>query len=389
MHLQSSSGFAQIVDLATPFIQLSPAASLRALADECDRLKIDQRDFYGAGASWLTEFEASVATFTRKEAALYVPSGTMAQQIALAVYREEKDPTAPFVAHHTSHLLVHEQDSFKHLLSAPVLICGPRVNPVDYESFDKTLVDHSDAGGIDPFCAIIEVPHRECGGAMTSIEDIRKIKTRCIDTGTKLHCDGARLYEALGGKMGANKDELLDSFDSVYISFYKGLGGMTGAMLSGTTHFIEKSRIWLRRYGGNLYNNLPYAVSGLSAIDQLGSSFVSRYTTLQRYVSVIRATAVKTGATDYISFWPEEVTACMTHVHLKASPAVCASILEQAEKETDVKVCPRIRGDSYLHKGWSYFEWNLGPANSDVSSEMVEKGWTAVLKKLCTAEQGV
>jgi hypothetical protein len=373
-----------IVNLASPSVDMSPAASLRFLADECDRLKIESRDVYGGGAPWLSDFEGKVAAFTRKEAALYVPSGTMAQQIALAVYREDYgNRESPFIAHVSSHLNIHEQDSYAHLLAVPALFCGVTAEPLDYKSVDMALNNHAEGGGSDPFALIVEVPHRENGGSMTSIEDLVKLRERCTEIGCRMHCDGARLFEALGGQMGgANKDVLLDAFDSIYISFYKGLGGMTGAMLAGNVSFINKSRVWLRRFGGNLYNNLPYAISGLSAIDLLGDTFGPRYETLQRYVHVIRSTATSVGASESITFWPNEVTCCMTHCHLKASPLHLAAVFEAAEQESGVKVCPRVRGKSYLKEDWSYFEWNVGPANMNISDEMVEKGWKSVFEHL-------
>lgn len=373
-----------IANLASPTVELSPAASLRFLADECERLQIESRDVYGGGADWLSNFEGKVADFTRKEAALYVPSGTMAQQIALAIYREdENNREAPFMAHESSHLNIHEHSSYAHLLGVPALFCGTRADPLDYNSVDMALKNHAEGGGPKPFALIIEVPHRENGGSMTSIQDIVKLRERCDNMGTKMHCDGARLFEALGGHMGgANKNVLLDSFDSIYISFYKGLGGMTGAMLAGDASFVSKSRIWLRRFGGNLYNNLPYTVSGLSAIDLLGDSFGPRYEALKRYVRVITSTAESTGASDLITFWPKTVTCCMTHCHLKVSPERLSVVLETAERESGVKVCPRIRGVSYLHDTWSYFEWNVGPANSNISDEIVAEGWASVFENL-------
>ena len=96
----------------------------------------------------------------------------------------------------------------------------------------------------------------------------------CRSHGIAFHMDGARLWEALSyytSTHTVNADgseaapptvqEVCALFDSIYISCYKGLGGITGALLIGNADFIVQSRVWLRRYGGNVYSLMPYAVS--------------------------------------------------------------------------------------------------------------------------------
>lgn len=71
-----------------------------------------------------------------------------------------------------------------------------------------------------------------------------------------------RIWEASGAHSGSHTvADIAGHFDSCYVSFYKGVGGMTGAMLLGGTEFCEEARVWLRRFGGNLYTLAPYAVS--------------------------------------------------------------------------------------------------------------------------------
>ena len=72
--------------------------------------------------------------------------------------------------------------------------------------------------------------------------------------------DGARLWEA-SAAYGCPLADLCALFDSIYVSFYKGLGGLSGAMLMGTTEFISKARIWSRRFGDSLYTQMSNAVS--------------------------------------------------------------------------------------------------------------------------------
>ena len=130
-----------MINLASPFADISVSDSLLLLATEAQRREINVRDVYGSGAQWLVDLEARVASLTCKEAAIYVPSGIMAQQIALAIYREEAEKAdgipstsinRSFVAHTTSHLLLHEHNSFEHLLKISVTRAGQREFPLSY-----------------------------------------------------------------------------------------------------------------------------------------------------------------------------------------------------------------------------------------------------------------
>lgn len=109
----------------------------------------------------------------------------------------------------------------------------------------------------------VELPHRELGGKITPWEDILKMQQLCKNEKIAFYCDGARIFEATTGNQ-ETLAKLAEPFDSLYISFYKGLGGLSGAMLMGDKEFCREARIWLRRFGGNLYTLLPYAISGWS-----------------------------------------------------------------------------------------------------------------------------
>jgi threonine aldolase len=99
-----------------------------------------------------------------------------------------------------------------------------------------------------PFMLLIELPHREIGGICTPYEDLVQMSAHCKRRGVAFHCDGARLWEAeafyCSQEEGRTMHELVALFDSVYVSFYKGLGGVTGSMLLGPRQFVAEARIW-------------------------------------------------------------------------------------------------------------------------------------------------
>ncbi len=79
--------------------------------------------------------------------------------------------------------------------------------------------------------------------------------------------DGARLWETKAFYKKSYR-RICQGFDSVYVSFYKGIGALTGAMLLGRSEFIEESRVWLRRFGGNLFQLHPYVASAAMRFDR-------------------------------------------------------------------------------------------------------------------------
>jgi hypothetical protein len=189
------------VDLTLAFGPTKDASqTLFELWESSKSLGIDVQDMYGnprpEGGKWLGDFEAKVAQHLGKEAGLFLPSGTMAQQVMLkiaqktALLAKKKVKTvncekSSFFAHPTSHLLNHEHDSYAALLNMTVHKVGSPVEPLsaqDIESYSITQEDKSKA------CALIlEVPHREIGGQITSWADVESMKTYCEENGLWFH----------------------------------------------------------------------------------------------------------------------------------------------------------------------------------------------------------
>jgi len=190
------------------------------------------------------------------EDAVFLPSGVMAQSIVLMICKgaktKEDKGRKTFVCHKTSHLLMHEKDSYLHLLDIdPVIIDTSQ--PITASDVESSLSPTP-----KPSCVIIEHPHRELGGTLTPFEILTEISSACKSADVHLHLDGARIWEASGSEGGKHTPaDICANFDSAYVSFYKGLGGMAGAMLLGDKGFCEEARVWSRRFGGNLHTLAP------------------------------------------------------------------------------------------------------------------------------------
>ena len=227
--------------------------------------------------------------------------------------------------------------------------------------------------GLLPALAIIECPHREIGGKLTSYEDLVEIREYCKDKRIHLHLDGARLWEA--SAYYPQLSILTYLFDTVYVSFYKGLGGLTGAMLLGNLEFIEESRNWLRRFGGNLYSLLPYYLSAWKGFRENQGTFQLRQNYLQQVIEniekALQIDAKQRGhpSTIYIRFDPASIpTVSLIHVYLRISPislSTVQQIVESITEERHIRSLSRLRPGSYgIAKQEIYTEFNMVSVNS-------------------------
>lgn len=235
--------------------QPCPADQFAAMAAWCSNNKIDA-DVYGEGAV-VNDLEDKVAQLLGYEAALFFVTGTMAQSIALRLACEDRG--SQLVAlHPTSHIFVHEGTNYQLLNHFTPLRTGDLNRPWTVDDL-QALPDRLGA-------IAMELPMRELGGQLPSKEELQAIKAHCRAQGIHLHMDGARLWEAQAG-LGMSAREIAAGFDTAYVSLYKGIGGIGGAMLLGNRAFIARARAWMKRQGGNVFQRFPYAVSAAMQVD--------------------------------------------------------------------------------------------------------------------------
>jgi threonine aldolase len=223
-----------------------PRAMLRILADEAD----EPADVYGEGAA-IEALERDVAERFGKPAAVFVPSGTMAQQVALRIAADARGcRTVAF--HPTCHLEIHEQRGYEHLHGLRARLVGARHRPILRSDLDAIA---------EPLAALLlELPQREIGAVCPPWDEVEAQAAWCRERGVALHLDGARIWETTPF-YGRSLAELAAPFDTVYVSFYKILGGIAGAALLGDAATIAHARVWIRRLGGNLVSMYPMVLS--------------------------------------------------------------------------------------------------------------------------------
>ena len=275
-----------------------PRLVLAELAEEAGD---EEADRYGEGAL-ISDFESEVATLLGKEAAVFLPSGTMAQQIALRIWADRSH--TPMVAFHpTCHLELHEQKGYQLLHGLHAHLVGERTRLL-------TLADLCATHG--PLSTLLlELPQREIGGQLPAWPDLEAQTAWARERGIAVHMDGARFWEC-APFYARSYAEIASLFDSVYVSFYKGIGGIAGSALAGPAEFISEARIWQRRHGGNLVQLYPFVLSARANLRRRLDKFTSYY---ERAQAVARVLTAIPG----ISVKPDPPQTNMMHVYLRGS----------------------------------------------------------------------
>ncbi len=255
-------------------------------------------DVYGTG-EFLNGFEEEIATLLGFPAAVFMPTGIMAQQIALRIWAD-RAANRRFGLHATSHLEVNEHLAYLHMHRLDRVLLGEKGSPYAAADLEKAPPLSS---------ALLELPYRRLGGVLPSWDELERIKVVAAARKIRLHLDGARLWESRP-YYGKSLAEICRGFDSAYVSFYKGLNAIAGSMLLGPADVIKDARIWQRRHGGNLYQLHPVAVSAKLNFDRRRGRFDDYWARARQLARVL------TGI-DGLSLRPSEPQTPMMHLLLK------------------------------------------------------------------------
>ncbi|MEU4691863.1 beta-eliminating lyase-related protein [Actinoplanes sp. NPDC023714] len=232
-----------------------PATIRERLADLADAVDPEEMpDYYGDGP--VTLLEQRVANLLGAEAAVWFPTGTMAQQVALRFGAGETDAVA---LHPLGHLLVHERDAYADLtgLRAVTPTAAAR-NPTAAE-----LARLDEPVGT----VVFELPMRDAGFVLPTWAELTEACDEAANLGARVHFDGARIWES-APYLGRSLAEIAEQADSVYVSFYKTLGGISGAALAGSADLARYARAWRHRHGGNLFQQWPAVLAAHTGLDR-------------------------------------------------------------------------------------------------------------------------
>lgn len=204
-----------------------------------------------------------VADLLGKEAALFVPSGTMANQLALRAHTQTGDE---IIAHARCHILNYES-------GAAAALAGVQIRPVDSEDGSlpvaavEALVHQTDDPHYAPTTLItFENTHNGCGGCVVPPANVEAVTTLARTRGIATHLDGARLFNAAIAS-GTAVGRLAQAFDTVSVCFSKGLGAPVGSCLAGSAGAIARAFRFRKMYGGAMRQAGVLAAAALHAVD--------------------------------------------------------------------------------------------------------------------------
>ena len=196
-----------------------------------------------------------------KDAALFMPSGTMTNQIALRIHCQPGDE---FICDSGCHVYNYEQGAFAQLSGLVArTVDGPRgvIELSQIESFIRRENDHF----VRTRLVCLENTHNRGGGAIYPIDKIAAICEWAHENGLKTHLDGARLFNAVVAT-GIAAAEWSRHFDTVSICLSKGLGAPVGSVLAGDVESIYAARRHRKLFGGGMRQSGVIAAAGLFAL---------------------------------------------------------------------------------------------------------------------------
>ncbi|GGN09058.1 threonine aldolase family protein [Streptomyces fuscichromogenes] len=219
------------------------------------------------GDPTMRALEAKVAGLLGTEAALWVPSGSMGNLIALFVHLERGDR---FLAPDRAHILDMELGTAAWLAGGvprPLpWTAGPGVpSPSD---ISRNVTRGGSCFALRDRLLCLENTHNAAGGAVTAPEQHRRLTDTAHDAGLTVHLDGARLWNAAVA-LGVRPAELAAGADTVQVCLSKGLGAPVGSVLAGDAEFVREARRVRKMLGGGVRQGGVLAAAGLVALERV------------------------------------------------------------------------------------------------------------------------
>ena len=211
------------------------------------------------------ELQNRLAAMLGKEAALFVPSGTMSNAIAI---RAHTNPGDEIVTESTSHIYVYEGGGYAALSGCSVALVPGKLGIMTPEDVAKAIRKGDGSLGHFPNGSLVCVENtsNRGGGTCYPQETLDAIAKIAHDNDCAAHMDGARLFNAVIAT-GTAPARIVRDYDSVSICLSKGLGAPVGSVLVGSSEFIALAHRWRKMFGGGMRQAGVIAACGLYAID--------------------------------------------------------------------------------------------------------------------------
>lgn len=231
--------------------------------------------------------ESRVAGLLGHEAALYTPTGSMANQLGMRLHVEAGEEV---IADSLAHVLRAE-------LGAAAVLSGisSRSWAAERGRLEPSAPLSLMSTGAGPYqvgtaLIVVENTHNFGGGTIQPLEAIREVRTASREAGVAMHLDGARLWNAHVAT-GIPLADYGREFDTVSVCLSKGLGAPVGSVLVGSAEQMARARIWRKRFGGGMRQIGILAAAGLHALDHHVERLADDHARAARFAAAVGAVA--------------------------------------------------------------------------------------------------
>lgn len=304
-------------------------------------------DMYGTGTHKYS-FQTHIAKLLSKKEGLFFITGVQAQLAALKIH-SQRSGRGKIAWHVSCHLESAEEAAYKHLYNLDRVLLGsdPKTLPTVDEI--KYVLDVAEQDR--PAAVLLEIPNRVVGCKTYTYAELQEISSACKAANVALHMDGARLWEIepyYAATASVSFAELGALFDSVYVSFYKGLRGITGAMLvHNDASFISEAKAWQRRAGGNAFTLGCEVIDCERGFNQNIGTFARKRDKMIRVVDGITSATKglkNSNGEPIVSFVPERATCCQILTYFSGyTESELTAARDRVEEKTSVRVFERMR----------------------------------------------
>jgi threonine aldolase len=264
----SSDAPSDTVNFVSDGLNLSPLAYTRLLTEltRKDDLAVDNYSLNGC----VEELENKIAKILDKEAAVFMPTGTLANHLAIRTLAGKNNRV---VVQHESHVYNDTGDCAQVLSNLNLIPLGLNRATFTVDEVNDVLKRTADGRVASKIGVIsIESPVRRRTGEVFDYEQMKKISALAKTSDIKMHLDGARLFLA-SAYTGINPATYASLFDTVYISLYKYFNAASGAILAGPKELIAPMYHARRMFGGGLHQVWTYAAVALHYLEGFSDRF--------------------------------------------------------------------------------------------------------------------
>lgn len=221
-------------------------------------------DVYGEDPS-VNRLQDIAAEITGKDAALFVPSGTMGNLAAVLAYCQRGEEV---ILGHLAHTFLYEAGGIAALGGVqPYTVPNQSDGTLDLDDI-RAAIRSDDAHFPVTRLIALESTHNRCGGVALSLEYMLSVKKLAEERGLLVHLDGARMFNA-AVSLGCSAADIAAQVDSVTFCLSKGLSAPVGSLLCGSQEFIHKAHRIRKQVGGGMRQAGVLAAAGIVALEQM------------------------------------------------------------------------------------------------------------------------